>query len=78
MNYQGNLTIIRRKDVEARTGLCRSTIYQRIKDGKFPLPIRLGNRSVRWLQSEIDGWVAEQIAQSRKVTTEGGQSERHN
>lgn len=63
--------IIRRKEVEARTGLCRSTIYQRIKDGKFPPPIRLGERSVRWVASEIDDWVAMQISQSRAGVNEG-------
>jgi len=34
-------TILRRKQVELRTGLSRSTIYQYIKDGGSPSPYRL-------------------------------------
>lgn len=57
--------IIRRKAVEARTGLSRSTIYQRIKDGAFPPPISLGPKAVGWLQSEIEDWIADRVRQSR-------------
>jgi prophage regulatory protein len=74
VSYQGNLTIIRRNEVESRTGLCRSTIYQRIKEGKFPPPIRVGTRSVRWVVSDIDNWVATQIAQSRAGINEGAKA----
>ncbi len=58
-------SIVRRKVVEARTGLSRSTIYQRVKDGTFPPPISLGSKAVGWLQSEIEDWIAERIRRSR-------------
>ena len=45
--------ILRRKQVEQVVGLSRSTIYQRIKDGKFPKPISLGGRMVGWRVSDI-------------------------
>jgi prophage regulatory protein len=57
--------ILRRKQVEILTGLCRSTIYQRLAEGTFPKQIRLGRRSVGWLASEVDGWIAARIAESR-------------
>jgi predicted DNA-binding transcriptional regulator AlpA len=38
--------ILRRPQVEQRTGLSRSTLYQYIKDGDFPRPVRLGLRGV--------------------------------
>jgi len=41
---------LRRKQVETRTGLSRSTIYQYIKDGVFPKPVPLGPRAVGWLE----------------------------
>lgn len=59
----GGFTILRRKQVEERTGLARSTIYQRIQDGTFPKPIHLGVRAVGWLESEIDAWFQQLIAQ---------------
>lgn len=58
--------LIRRKLVEARTGLARSTIYERLKSGDFPKPVALGSRSVGWVESEIDEWIAARIAASRK------------
>ena len=47
------LVILRRPEVEARTGLRCSTIYDGIKAGTFPAPIQLGPKSVGWLESEI-------------------------
>jgi prophage regulatory protein len=61
-------TLLRRRLVEARTGLARSTLYQRIADGTFPKPIHLGPRSVAWIESEVDGWIAARIAESRPDT----------
>lgn len=60
-------TILRLPTVKARTGLSRSTIYLRVSQGTFPKPITLGVRAVGWLESEIDEWLAQQIAKSRNV-----------
>ncbi|MDD9708311.1 AlpA family phage regulatory protein [Seohaeicola sp. SP36] len=38
--------ILRRPEVEARTGLSRSTIYLWIQQGEFPKPVALGARLV--------------------------------
>jgi len=46
--------ILRRTQVEREVGLKRSTIYQRMQDGTFPLPIRLGERAVGWRASDIE------------------------
>ena len=59
-------TILRLPEVKARTGLSRSTIYLRVAEGKFPPPINLGERSVGWLESEIDAWIAKRIELSRR------------
>ena len=56
------ITILRRKQVEARTGLSRSTIYLRIQKGTFPKPINLGARAVGWVKDEIDAWLASCVA----------------
>ena len=59
--------ILRLPAVKARTGLSRSTIYQRIREGKgdFPKPVNLGKRAVGWLASEVDAWLAAQVERSR-------------
>ncbi len=73
---QTALTIIRRKEVEARTGLSRSSIYARIKpnpkrprefDPTFPKPVSIGAKSVGWIAAEIEAWIAAKIEQSRKA-----------
>lgn len=61
------LVILRRKQVEARTGLSRSSIYAAIKVGTFPTPVALGEKSVGWLQHEIDAWIASRVAASRNA-----------
>lgn len=59
--------IIRRKQVEARVGLSRSTIYDKVKAKEFPAPISLGAKAVGWIESEIDAWLNARIEQSRKA-----------
>ncbi len=60
-------SILRLPAVRASTGLSRSTIYLRVSQGTFPRPVRLGGRAVGWLEEEIQSWLAERIAASRKA-----------
>jgi prophage regulatory protein len=63
---QTALTILRRKQVEARTGLARSTIYRRMAAGKFPRQINLGNsQTIGWLEDEINAWIKSHVEVSR-------------
>lgn len=55
-------SILRRRDVEARTGLSRSTIYAKIAQGCFPRPVKLGERAVGFIASEIDAWLSKRVA----------------
>ena len=75
---QAALTILRRKQVEQRIGLSRSAIYGKMKpdpkrpglyDPTFPLPIKLGPcaKAVGWIESEIEQWLTDQVANSRKA-----------
>ena len=59
------IRILRLPEVLKRTGLSRSTIYVRLAEGRFPQPVRLGDRAVGWIEAEIDEWVRERIAESR-------------
>ena len=61
-------TFLRRKQVETRTGLSRSTIYQYIKDGAFSKPVPLGPRAVGWLESDVSDWIAGRV----KIARDGG------
>ncbi|HXZ33351.1 MAG TPA: AlpA family transcriptional regulator [Terriglobales bacterium] len=57
--------ILRLPTVKARTGLSRSSIYLQVANGSFPRPISLGARAVGWIESEIEGWIACKIRESR-------------
>ncbi|PTB19060.1 AlpA family transcriptional regulator [Trinickia symbiotica] len=46
--------ILRRTQVEIEVGLKRSTIYQRMQEGTFPRPVRLGERAVGWRAADIE------------------------
>ena len=59
--------ILRLHAVKARCGLSRSTIYLRVASGDFPSPISLGARSIGWLESEVNAWIAARIAGHRKA-----------
>ena len=58
---------LRRSEVEARTGIPTSTIYEMMAKGEFPRPVRLSPRIVGWIESEIVDWQNKRIAARDKV-----------
>lgn len=71
------LRILRRKQLEEKIGLSRSSIYARMDpksphyDPTFPKPVALGtgmkNPPIGWLESEADRWLTDRIASSRQA-----------
>jgi prophage regulatory protein len=59
--------LIKLPKVKAETGLGRSTIYRRARDGTFPAPIKTGPRSSAWIYDEVEAWVKDRIAASRSA-----------
>lgn len=59
-------TLIRATDVERRTGLKKSKLYQLMAVGDFPKPIKLTERSVAWPESEVTDWIRAKITASRQ------------
>ena len=49
--------LLTRPEVERRTGLSRSTIYRKMRDGTFPVPLKVSERAVRWRESDIRAYV---------------------
>ncbi len=49
--------ILRRKEVEKRLGLSRSSIYIMMAEGRFPKPIKLGRRAVGWRSDDLQNWL---------------------
>ena len=44
------------------TGMGKTFIYARMKDGTFPKQIQLGSRTVVWSEQEVITWMEEQMA----------------
>lgn len=76
-NTQMKCAILRRKQVQARTGLSRSTIYEKVRAGSFPKPIHLSERAVGWVESEIEDWIIDQWKQSREIDSSPNQGGSH-
>lgn len=55
--HSPNKRVLRRSEVEARTGLSRSTLYDWMKRGEFPQPVKLGARIVAWRERDVTEWL---------------------
>ena len=57
------LKVLRIRQVQERTGLSRSTIYDRLNprspryDCTFPKPMKIGLSAIGWLESSINEWI---------------------
>ena len=54
--------LLRLPDVESLTGLRKSSIYDAMRRGEFPQPVKLSRRAVCWPESRIQAWIAQRIA----------------
>lgn len=60
MNTQRAIRVLELKKV---SGLSRSTIYNKINpkskhyDSNFPKPFKLGERSIAWIEAEVQAWI---------------------
>ena len=46
------------RDVIAVTALSRSAVYALMAESRFPKPIRVGSRAVRWVEQEVLDFIA--------------------
>jgi prophage regulatory protein len=60
---------IRLPDVLKRIPVSRSTWWLGVKEGHFPQPVRLSQRTTAWIKQDIDAWCS-----SFLKTTKGGVS----
>ena len=51
------LCILRRKQVQERIGLARSSLYALIASNQFPRPVQLSARAVGWRESDVNAWL---------------------
>ncbi len=44
----------------------RSQLYGLMREDKFPKPLKIG-KSSRWVRSQVDAWIAEQVAAQQAI-----------
>lgn len=60
------IKILRLRDVQTRIGISRPTIYRWLdSDPSFPRPVKIGSRSIGWIESEVNQWLEARILSSR-------------
>lgn len=52
-------------EVIDRTGYGRTWIYNLIKKNSFPMPVKTGERTIAFVESEVGAWIDENIFLSR-------------
>lgn len=57
------MRILRLPEVQAKTGLKHTTIYQRMNECAFPKPIALGAKARGWIEAEVDAWICERVTE---------------
>jgi prophage regulatory protein len=57
------MRLLKRPEVEHKTGLSRASIYDRMDRGIFPRQVKVGPKCVGWVETEIDQWIADRIAE---------------
>jgi prophage regulatory protein len=62
--------ILRMRTVLERTGLSRSTLYRKMRDGTFPKQVRISEHCCGWRESAINRWIADPSAYTKKKTAE--------
>lgn len=68
-----NTTILRLPAVKKMTGLPTSTIYYMMAKKEFPQSIKLGYRSVGWLQADIEAWITSKTqAHDKNIIADAG------
>ena len=56
-----NSKFLRLPQVIDRTGYRKTAIYERIQQGEFPRPVKLGPRAVGWLDTEVEEWMRSRL-----------------
>ena len=57
--------------VAEQLNVCKSQVYNLVKQGYLPKPIKIGKRGSGWLQSDIDSWFKSKIEERETEVNHG-------
>ena len=58
-----SVRLLRFEEVSQRTALSRDSIYRLGREGRFPRPIKVSKWASRWVESEVDAFIAARVAE---------------
>lgn len=61
------MRFMRLREVLKETGKSRSRLYDEVKSGEFPKPVKIGKHAVAWLENEVTAWQRARIAERDKA-----------
>ena len=56
-----NSKVLKVKEVASEISISVPQVYKLVKLGRFPGPIKLGERGSGWLTTEIDAWLQSRV-----------------
>jgi len=65
-----NERFIRINEAMFLTGLKKATLYLKIKQGRFPKQVKIGERAAAWKLSQVNQWIAAPMQFIEQGTTE--------
>lgn len=57
------MRLIKLKEVKEMTTLAKPTIYRLIAAGMFPKQVSTGDRSVAWVEKEVEDWIFKKMSE---------------
>lgn len=55
------LNFLNLEQVVTKTTLCKSTIYELMKNGEFPKNFTVSGKRKAWLESDVEGWMMSKV-----------------
>ena len=65
------MKLLKLYEVAELLSVCKSQVYNLVKQGYLPKPIKIGKRGSGWLQSDIDSWFKSKIEQRDEEVANG-------
>ncbi|MEQ9888226.1 helix-turn-helix transcriptional regulator [Pectobacterium zantedeschiae] len=56
-------TLIRMSETMRRTGYGKAWLYKLISQERFPKPVKIGSRSIAFVESEVNEWIEQRISE---------------
>jgi len=65
------MKLLKLHEVAELLNVCKSQVYNLVKQGYLPKPIKIGKRGSGWLQSDIDSWFKSKIEEREMEVNHG-------